>query len=196
LPTDWSELTRHGVKMTGTGVTFTEIYNTRHFALIAYFFYLYTMKIFPYILPPGLLGQINELSELLERELTQTQGQKGKKQVFHLEAPSDKPLKVVIELEAGSAVSIFPSDLELSTFQAARVLGISRPTLIALLDKGLIPSRKVGKHRRVKAGDISLYKEKQQEAKEQQERALEEIIAYSQANGLYDIEPAPVKRLP
>ncbi|MGC2774124.1 MAG: excisionase family DNA-binding protein [Bradyrhizobium sp.] len=41
--------------------------------------------------------------------------------------------------------------------QAADVVNISRPFLISLLDKGLIPHDTVGRHRRIKAADLFTY---------------------------------------
>lgn len=42
----------------------------------------------------------------------------------------------------------------LTTTTAAGILGISRPTLMKLIDKGEIPSHKVGSHTRLKAVDV------------------------------------------
>jgi excisionase family DNA binding protein len=57
----------------------------------------------------------------------------------------------------GDGIALTPFARELSTTQAARMLGMSRPTLIRLIDAGELPSRMVGTHRRVAATDVLDY---------------------------------------
>ena len=48
--------------------------------------------------------------------------------------------------------------MELTTLQAAKVLGVSRPFLIKLLESGTLPYRKVGTHHRIRMEDVMNYK--------------------------------------
>ena len=69
-------------------------------------------------------------------------------------APVDRALRTVVEaLAAGDAVTVVPLHQQLTTTQAARLLEISRPTLIGLLERGEIPFSLVGAHRRVRLAD-------------------------------------------
>ena len=60
-------------------------------------------------------------------------------------------VQVVEAMSQGLAVTVVPRSETMTTQQAADVLGISRPTLIRLLDAGRLPYERVGAHRRLAA---------------------------------------------
>jgi excisionase family DNA binding protein len=84
---------------------------------------------------------------------------------------------IVLAMERGQAVTIAPHSLRLTTQEAAEILGVSRPTLVKMLDDGLIPFEQPGRHRRVLLRDILEYQENRRATRE---RALDEIIAVSE----------------
>lgn len=69
-------------------------------------------------------------------------------------------VKAVHAMSNGLAVTITPSSHSITTQQAAELLGITRPTLVKMLDDGKIPFEKPGTHRRVRLADVLDYKEK------------------------------------
>ncbi len=73
-------------------------------------------------------------------------------------------VQVVAALSAGLAVTIAPQTMTLTTQQAADLLGISRPTLVKILDAGGIPYEQVNTHRRVLLTDVLTYRERRREA--------------------------------
>lgn len=86
-------------------------------------------------------------------------------------------LDVLVEISKGNAISLIPHHQELSTQEAASLLNVSRPFLVGLLEKGEIPFRKVGAHRRVLLRDAISYKEGIDNRRKQ---ALGDLAALSQ----------------
>jgi excisionase family DNA binding protein len=68
--------------------------------------------------------------------------------------------KTLSYIAKGKSVVVTPEPTEFSSQQAADFLKVSRPFLVKLLEKGEIPFRKVGKHRRVRFEDLLSYKQR------------------------------------
>ena len=66
----------------------------------------------------------------------------------------------------GKAVQISPINTELSTQEAADMLGVSRPFIVKLLEQNQIPFKKVGTHRRIVLEDLQAYERKQRTIRE------------------------------
>ncbi|GAB3435816.1 helix-turn-helix domain-containing protein [Actinophytocola sediminis] len=66
---------------------------------------------------------------------------------------------VVDAMSQGLAITIAPHNTQLTTQEAADLLGISRPTLVRLLEDGEIPFGRRGRHRRVMLVDVVAYQE-------------------------------------
>ena len=69
----------------------------------------------------------------------------------------DAVQQTAILLSEGKSVTISATEQELTTEQAARTLGVSRQTLVRMLDKGLIPFSRPSRHRRIRLTDLLEY---------------------------------------
>jgi excisionase family DNA binding protein len=96
------------------------------------------------------------------------------------------PFKLLVEvlkqLASGNAVSIVPLRKEVTTYEAAEILNVSRPFVIGLLEKGEIPFRKVGAHRRIPLSTLLEYKRKTDAIRDE---ALDFLAAQAQELKLY-----------
>jgi len=89
---------------------------------------------------------------------------------------------VLDHAQRGEHVRVIADDEEITTQQAADLLNVSRPYLVGLVDRGEIPSRKVGARRRLKLADVLLYREVDQARRLQ---AVAALAAEAQELGLY-----------
>ncbi len=88
---------------------------------------------------------------------------------------------VLSSLANGDAVTVVPTPAELTTHQAAAILGVSRPFLIKALDAGHLKVRMVGTHRRIALADLIAYRDAMVERRH---AALDEVTAQAQELGM------------
>jgi len=94
----------------------------------------------------------------------------------------------VLEIAAGmvaggSDVAVLARNEQLTSQQAADMLNVSRQYMVRLLERGDIPSNKVGTHRRVRAEDLAIYRQSRDEGRS---TALAAMVDQAQVNGGYD----------
>ena len=87
-------------------------------------------------------------------------------------------LRLLADLKAGNSITILQNRHELTTVEAAKILGISRQYLIQLLERNELPFHKVGTHRRIYVRDALAYKSKRDTARRKtlDELAREEFL--------------------
>lgn len=83
----------------------------------------------------------------------------------------------------GERAVVLRSSEDLTTEQAAAVLGVSRPTVIRLVEAGKLPVRMVGTHRRLTLGDLLAYREA---STSKRRTALDKMTREAEELGLYD----------
>lgn len=88
---------------------------------------------------------------------------------------------VMNEIASGNAVKVVPIHAELTTQEGADLLRVSRPHLVKLLDEGVIPHTKTGRHRRVKLADLLAFKQAREKSSQ---TALDQLAAEAQILGL------------
>jgi excisionase family DNA binding protein len=90
---------------------------------------------------------------------------------------------ILTNMAEGNAVTLIPIHTELTTQQAAELLNVSRKFLIdELLEKGIVPFRKVGTHRRILFKHLMDYK---QEHQAKRVAAIDKMVQLDQSLGLY-----------
>jgi excisionase family DNA binding protein len=87
----------------------------------------------------------------------------------------------ILKQTDGNAVTLTPVKPEITTQEAADLLNVSRPFVIGLIEKGRLPVRMVGNHRRLPLSDVLAYKA---ETKANAYAALQEIASLDQELGL------------
>ena len=88
----------------------------------------------------------------------------------------------------GQAVTIAPVRMLLTTQEAANLLGISRPSLVKLLEAGEIPYQRSGRHRRVQLVDVLDYRSRRSA---QRRESLDRMVEIAQESGMYELAAAP-----
>jgi excisionase family DNA binding protein len=92
-------------------------------------------------------------------------------------------LAALSQFADGHAIRLLQIRRELTTREAAEILNVSRTYLIRLLERGEIPHRLVGSHRRISLTDLLAYKEKTDPLRQQ---TLDAIAAEAQELKLYE----------
>lgn len=102
-------------------------------------------------------------------------------------------VQVADAMASGMGVTVAPHNAMLTTQEAADFLGISRPTLVRIVERGDLEAVKPGRHRYVALQDLIAYQER---VAVQRRQSLDEMARDAESAGLYDLldgQP-PLKR--
>ena len=145
-----------------------------------------------FIPPPRNDDEIQQLAEYLQTSHAEQESQTpylispaGDRQELPLEV--FKLLSYIVDsLAEGKGVTVMPTNARLTTQQAADHLGVSRPTLVKLLEQGEIPFTRVGRHRRVTLEDLIEY---DKTARETRRQTLGDLTEEAASDGTYFARP-------
>lgn len=98
-------------------------------------------------------------------------------------AVGDALAEVVAILSQGKPVLIMAQSTQLTTGEAAQLLGVSRPTVVKLMEDGVLPFTRPNSSRRIALHDVLAYKERRSR---QRLDALDEMTADAVDMGVYD----------
>ncbi|NQX14097.1 excisionase family DNA-binding protein [Microbacteriaceae bacterium VKM Ac-2855] len=105
----------------------------------------------------------------------------------------DALVSVATALASGDGVTVMPSRSKLTTQEAADFIGVSRPTLIKILESGAVDFELVGRHRRVMLSDLVAYQDR---VVRERREGMAELTALSQEHNLYFADLPPFERMP
>lgn len=102
----------------------------------------------------------------------------GGRERIGLPPPVARKVAVLLAAYAdGQNPSVLAPDEEMTTQQAADLLGLSRPTVVKMMDEGRLPYHKPGAHRRVRRADLEAF---QVSFRRDQRAALAKLSALGQ----------------
>ncbi|WIB63407.1 excisionase family DNA-binding protein [Curtobacterium sp. MCBD17_040] len=102
--------------------------------------------------------------------------------------------QVANTLAAGNGVAVIPSRMQLTTHEAADLLGVSRPTLVRLLEAGATPFQKPGRHRRGALSDLVADQEHEQDERRVRQFPTRFRQAFGVTTARPDSSPASSRR--
>jgi excisionase family DNA binding protein len=100
-------------------------------------------------------------------------------------------VQVATAMAHGQGVTVIPQNALLTTQEAAELLGISRPTLVRLLQDGEIAYEQRGRHRRILLADLLAYQERM---RRERRESLDRMAREGQEAGLYEATAGPPPR--
>ncbi|NTW41621.1 MAG: excisionase family DNA-binding protein [Cellulomonadaceae bacterium] len=136
----------------------------------------------PVTLPSEDSEVVATLTAMLREPSARLRGPDGSEVELPVEV-HDVLVQVLEAMQRGQAIMVAPISTRLTTSQAADLLGVSRPTLVKLLENHEIPFEKATRHRRVRLDDLLAYRERR---RVERRSILDETTRQAIEHGLYD----------
>ncbi|MEI2638832.1 MAG: helix-turn-helix domain-containing protein [Microthrixaceae bacterium] len=96
-------------------------------------------------------------------------------------------LTVADAMSRGQAIAVLPRNQRLTTSEAAEFIGVSRPTLIRILDEGRLAYERPNRHRRILLTDLIDFMEQRRMVRRE---LLSEMTDDAAEAGLYETVPS------
>ena|ERR1035437_4713459 len=139
----------------------------------------------PLAISEGDQKQVLELYQKIQRSRAKLVGPDGKAQSLPVSL-YEFLVTLIADLCEGQSVAIVQNDAQLTTVEAAGMLGVSRQFLVKVLERDEIPHHMVGTHRRVYVRDLLAYKARRDGKRRQ---ILDDLTRAEAEAGTYDLEP-------
>lgn len=142
------------------------------------------------VLPPAEAESLNKLLAAMREEPFEGAALVGPDDTrWVLPAEAYRVLREVLEaMSQGLAITVVPQHTMLTTQEAADILGISRPTLVKLLERDQLPYEQRGRHRRLRLVDVLEY---QSATRADRRRRLDALVAAAEKHDLYSATGTP-----
>jgi excisionase family DNA binding protein len=138
----------------------------------------------PVTIPNAQQEQVEELQRLMLREGKAYLVGKGGEPALPLpDAVYSLLLRILQNMQEGKAVSIVPFLQDLTTQEAANLLGVSRPFFVKILEAGQLPFHMTGTHRRVYLKDLLEYRQRRDTDRVD---AINRMAQIEEEAGVYD----------
>ncbi|MCL1898169.1 MAG: helix-turn-helix domain-containing protein [Micrococcales bacterium] len=135
------------------------------------------------VLPPTDSDLVKDLQAFLKTHSFSAELVSGDDRI-ELPAEVHRILKqVALAMSQGKAVTVAPVNMRLTTSQAADQLGISRQTLVRLLEQNKLPYERPSRHRLLRLNDVLDY---QQRRHVENRMVLDELTRQAAEDGLYE----------
>jgi excisionase family DNA binding protein len=141
----------------------------------------------PFSVPEAEVEQIQRLRRMLESGEAYLESPAGER----IPVPADVHalfVRILELLQKRQAIAIIPYMQELTTKQAADLLGFSRQFLVRLLQEDKLPFHFAGTHRRLYLKDVLSFKETRDHARRE---ALKDLARRDVESGVYDTVVLP-----
>lgn len=137
----------------------------------------------PAHIPDSEGAQIEELHRLIQRGNAMLTSADGLHRLELPDALYRLLLRIVADILEGRPIAYTSEAQDLTTQQAANILGMSRQFLVGLVEKGEIPYHMVGTHRRLTMKDVIGYRKRRDGLRHQ---ALSAMAKQAVESGTYD----------
>jgi len=92
-------------------------------------------------------------------------------------------IEVLTSVRQGRSILLVPENEEVTTQQAADILGVSRPHVVKLLQENNLLYRRVGTHRRIRLSDLRAYQKRRDQ---ERTTVLNQLFDGIDADGAYE----------